>query len=54
VLLVRKTRVRQPRLRAFVQHLQSAVDALDAERLPRGLPPVPVAALPERFRRRVG
>jgi LysR family transcriptional regulator for bpeEF and oprC len=54
VLLLRKSLARQPRVRVFVQHLQAVVDALCRDRLPRGLPPVPVAQRPEWFRKRVG
>lgn len=53
-LLLRKSLVRQPRTRAFVKHLQSVVDAMVADRLPAGLPPVPVAARPEWWHKRVG
>lgn len=53
-LLVRKSLVRQPRVRAFVDFMRAAVAAQTAERLPHGLPAVPVATPPEWFRRRVG
>jgi DNA-binding transcriptional LysR family regulator len=52
-LLVRRALARQPRVRAFERHLRSSVEAIVRERLPAGLPPVPVPARPEWFSKRV-
>jgi DNA-binding transcriptional LysR family regulator len=53
-LLVRRSLARQPRVRAFERHLHASLEPALRERLPAGLPPVPVPARPEWFGRRAG
>jgi DNA-binding transcriptional LysR family regulator len=52
--LVRKSIVRQPRVRAFLDHFRLFVEEQVRQRLPAGLPPVPAPARPDWFQRRVG
>ena len=54
IMLVRKSLVRQPRVRAFLDHFRSFVEGQVRHRLPAGLPPVPVPQRPDWFQRRVG
>jgi DNA-binding transcriptional LysR family regulator len=54
ILLVRKPMARQPRVRAFVDFIAEYAKALAVERLPAGMPPVPVAKRPGWFKRRAG
>ncbi len=53
-LLLRKALARQPRVRAFVDFIAAEAESMTRQRLPAGLPPVPVAQRPEWFKRRVG
>ena len=48
-LLIRKSLVRQPRLRAFVDFMVAFAEARTRVRLPAGLPLVPVAERPDWF-----
>jgi DNA-binding transcriptional LysR family regulator len=52
-LLVRRSLARQPRMRAWVDFLVETAERLTRQRLPAGLPPVPVSARPDWWRRRV-
>ncbi|MFN7756089.1 MAG: hypothetical protein ACK5RP_01330, partial [Betaproteobacteria bacterium] len=52
-LLVRRSLARQPRMRAWVDFLVETAERLTRQRLPAGLPPVPVSARPNWWRRRV-
>lgn len=54
VVLVRKAVARQRRVRVLLDFLAEAVGEWTAQRLPAGLPEVPVARRPDWFRRRVG
>ena len=51
-LLVRRSVARQPRVRAWVDFLVETSERLTAQRLPAGLPPVPVATRPDWWRKR--
>ena len=53
-LLIRKSLVRQPRLRAFVDFMVAFAEAKTRVRLPAGLPLVPIAERPDWFKRRAG
>lgn len=53
-LLLRRALARQPRVRAFVDHMVNWAADATRQRLPAGLPPVPVAKPPDWFKRRVG
>jgi len=53
-LLARKAVLRQARVRAWVDFLVAAVEAMAAQRLPAGLPPVAASRRPDWFKRRVG
>jgi DNA-binding transcriptional LysR family regulator len=53
-LLVRKAMARQPRVRAFVDFIAEHAKGLASQRLPAGMPPVPVAKRPAWFKRRAG
>jgi DNA-binding transcriptional LysR family regulator len=52
-LLIRKSMIRQPRIRAFVDFISAYVAAMTADRVPNGLPPVAPSSKPDWFRRRV-
>lgn len=54
IMLIRKSLVRQPRVRTFLDHFRSFVEPLVRQRLPAGLPPVPAPKRPDWFQRRVG
>ena len=54
IMLVRKSLVRQPRVRAFLDHFRSFVEDQVRHRLPAGLPPVRAPQRPDWFQRRVG
>ena len=54
IMLVRKSLVRQPRVRAFLDHFRSFVEDQVRHRLPAGLPPVQAPQRPDWFQRRVG
>jgi len=45
---------RQPRVRAFVDFIAEHAKGLASQRLPAGMPPVPVAKRPAWFKRRAG
>jgi DNA-binding transcriptional LysR family regulator len=53
-LLIRTAVSRQPRVRAFVDHVARAAASMSQPRLPEGLPPVPLPRKPDWFKRRVG
>jgi hypothetical protein len=52
-LLVRRSLARQPRMRAWMDFLFETAERLTRQRLPAGLPPVPVSTRPDWWRRRV-
>lgn len=52
-LLIRKSMVRQPRVRAFVDFMSERVARQLADRVPHGLPPVSASSKPDWFKRRV-
>lgn len=54
IMLVRKSLVRQPRVRIFLEHFRAFVEPLVRHRLPAGLPPVPAPKRPDWFQRRAG
>ena len=54
IMLVRKSLIRQPRVRAFLEHFRAYLEGFLRQRLPVGLPPVPPPRRPDWFQRRVG
>lgn len=53
-LLVRRSLVRQPRVRAWVDFLVETAERLAKQRLPAGLPPVPASTRPDWWQKRAG
>ena len=52
-LLLRRSLIRQPRVRAWVDFLVETAERLTAHRLPAGLPPVPASMRPDWWQKRV-